>query len=131
MGFVNAALSWAVLAMGIGVPTIAILDGAALANLTGLELERNGVTGAERAAALRPMRRYVALGVCAALLFGVACFITRTGHGNAGMALGVPGGILWRWAMARADKHADQARRAARAAAPRVTPREAQVVPPS
>lgn len=117
MGYVNAVLSWAVLAMGLGVPTIAILDAAALSDLTERELERNGVSEAERGVALRSMRRYVALGAIGALVFGVACLVTRLGHGNAGLALGVPGVLVWRWAMARADRLADVARRAARAAA--------------
>lgn len=117
MGYVNTLMSWLVVIMGLGVPTIAILDASAVSDLAERELERNGMRPAERTTALHSTRRYAALGVCGALVFGVACLVTRLGHGNAGLALGAPGILLWRWAAARADRHANEARRAARAAA--------------
>jgi hypothetical protein len=117
MGFLNSALSWAVLGIGLLVPAIAVLEVEGMTTLTRLELERHGMTKAESTAALRPVWRFAVVGLVGALMFGFGCWAARTGHGNAALALGVSGIALWRSAAARADERADRARRAARAAA--------------
>ena len=117
MGFVNAVVYWAILAMGLVVPMVAVLEGIALTRLTEHELRRNGVTADERNTMLHMLRRYVALALIGAGTFGIACFVLGPGRGGVALALGVPGVALWRWAAARASERADVARREARAIA--------------
>ena len=116
MGFVNAVVYWAILAMGLIVPMVAVLEGIALTRLTELELERNGVMADERSTMLQGLRRFVALALIGAGTFGIACFVLGPGRGGVALALGIPGVALWRWAAARASERADVARREARAA---------------
>ena len=116
MGFVNAVVYWAILAMGLIVPMVAVLEGIALTRLTELELERNGVMADERSTMLQGLRRFVALALIGAGTFGIACFVLGPGRGGVALALGIQGVALWRWAAARASERADVARREARAA---------------
>jgi hypothetical protein len=115
MGFANAIIAWAVLAIALVVPTVAALEAFALTRLTELELGRIGVAEAVRTEMMRAVRRYVSLGVFGSLVFSVACFLARRDHANAALVLGVSGVMLWRWAAARADECAEHARRTARA----------------